>query len=185
MSAAVTLLTAYGVLAGRSGAPGRREQAVFTRINDGDEHRWLRVPQQWGTPWTLPAVAALAAARGRRSHAAATAACLPVVKGIEVATKKLRPRPRPLYVQPTVLRDDAPVEGGSIPSGHAAIAACGTVLLLPLLPRWAAASAFAVTALSAVARVRQGAHEPVDVVAGLLLGSGIGLTATELARRIG
>lgn len=182
LSIALTLLGAYGLIAARSARPGRRERSLFQAVNDSGEQPWLRVPQQWGTPWTLPVVAVTAASQRRFRHAAVALACLPVAKGTEVATKKLRSRPRPLYVQPTALRDDAPVEGGSMPSGHAAIAACATVLIAPLAPRPVTAVAAIATVLSAVARVQQGAHEPFDAAAGLLLGTGIGLTALEAVR---
>lgn len=175
-----TCLLGYGALVTRfAGPPGRRERAVFATVNDASHQSWLRVPQQWGTPWTLPAVAVVAAAQGRRADAVVALACLPVVKGIEVATKKWRPRPRPIHTQPTELRDDAPVEGGSMPSGHAALAACGTVLLLPVAPRPVGALLIGVTAVSAWIRVHQGAHQPVDVVAGVLLGGAVGLAASD------
>ena len=178
---AAVLMGAYAVAAVRwSRPPGARERAAFAQVNDGPERPLLRVPQQWGTPWTLPAVAVLALARRRPRHALVALACLPAVKGVEVATKKLRPRPRPLYVQPTVLRDDAPVEGGSMPSGHAAIATCGAIVLAPLVPRPLAAAGAAVTAGSAWTRVPPGAHEPLDAVGGLLLGGAVGLAATTL-----
>ncbi|HEY0891031.1 MAG TPA: phosphatase PAP2 family protein [Nocardioides sp.] len=183
--AAGGLLLAYaGLAVGFAREPGRREQAVFTRANGGGRRPWLRVPQQWGTPWTLPAVAAVATARGRPVDAAVALACLPVEKGLEVATKKLRPRPRPLYVLPTHLRDDAPLEGGAMPSGHAALAACGTTLLLPAVPPWARAALAALTGLSAYVRVHQGAHHPTDAVAGLVLGVGVALGVSEAAARL-
>jgi len=182
LSIALLLLGGYGLLATRRAGPTRLERSVFAAVNDSGEQPWLRLPQQWGTPWTLPVVAVAAGMRRRGRYATAALVCLPVSKGIEVATKKLRARPRPLYVQPTVLRDDAPVEGGSMPSGHAAIAACATVLLAPLVPRPVLAVAAVGTALSAIARVQQGAHEPADVVAGLMLGTGLGLAALEAAR---
>jgi undecaprenyl-diphosphatase len=169
------------MLATRTARPGRRERALFGVLNDADRQPVLRLAQQWGTPWTLPAVATLAAVRRRPRHAAVALACLALTKGTEVVTKKLRPRPRPLYVQPTALRDDAPVDGGSMPSGHAAIAACATAVLAPLVPRPVTAVTATATVLSAAARVQQGAHEPMDVAAGLMLGSGVGLLALELA----
>lgn len=181
--AAGGLLLAYaGLAAGFAREPGRREQAVFTRANGGGRWPWLRVPQQWGTPWTLPAVAAVATTRGRPVDAAVALACLPVEKGLEVATKRLRTRPRPLYVL-THLRDDAPLEGGAMPSGHAALAACGTTLLLPAVPPSARAALAALTGLSAYVRVHQGAHHPTDAVAGLVLGVGVALGVSEAAAR--
>lgn len=108
-------------------------------------------------------------------------ACLAIEKGVEVATKEWSQRPRPVYVQPTALRDDAPVEGASMPSGHAAIAACGAVLLVPLVPAPVAATAVVGTALSAYTRLHQGAHEPADIAARFALGVGLGLAMHEVA----
>lgn len=183
LSLAAVLLVGYGAVAASAGRPGRRERALFELLNGGDRP-WLRTPQQWGTPWTLPAVAALAALRRRPRHALVALASLPAEKGTEVLTKKLWPRPRPVYVQPTALRDDAPVEGGGMPSGHAAIAACATVLLAALVPAPVTVVAGVAAVLSGMARLQQGAHEPADVAAGLLLGTGIGLLALEVADRL-
>jgi membrane-associated phospholipid phosphatase len=184
MSPALGCLMTYAALAVRySGPASRRERALFERINSRGEHRWLRLPQQWGTPWTLPLVALLAIGRGRVRVALAALACLPVEKAIEVTTKRWRKRPRPVYVQATALRDDAPVEGGSMPSGHSAIAACGTVLMASTLPAPIAVAAAAATVLTAWTRVHQGAHEPADVIAGLVLGTGIGLGVLELTEQ--
>lgn len=156
-----------------AGAPGPAERAAFQRLNDAGDPRWLRVPQQWGTPWTLVAASGVALARGRRPEALTGLACLPLAKGLEVATKEWVSRPRPVHTQPTELRDDAPVEGGSMPSGHAALAACATVVLAPLVPRAVAAGLAGLTAVSAAVRVHQGAHHPADVVAGMLLGGAV------------
>jgi membrane-associated phospholipid phosphatase len=177
--AGVACLVAYAAfLLIVPGRPGRRERLIFERINAGEARPWLRIPQQWGTPWTLPVVALVAAARRRPRIALATLACVPVEKAAEVATKNVLGRPRPVFVQPTVLRDDAPVDGGSMPSGHAAIAACGAVAMVGLVPAPVAACFVALAGLSAWIRVRQGAHEPMDAVGGLLLGSGVGLLVT-------
>lgn len=85
---------------------------------------------------------------------------------------------------PTHLRDDAPLEGGAMPSGHAALAACGTTLLLPAVPPSARAALAALTGLSAYVRVHQGAHHPTDAVAGLVLGVGVALGVSEAAARL-
>jgi membrane-associated phospholipid phosphatase len=98
------------------------------------------------------------------------AAALPLVKGLEVATKKVLRRPRPLYTTPTELRDDAPVEGPSFPSGHTAIGTCATALVATRTP-WPVGAGLGVTLLvSAYVRVHQGAHHPSDTVGGFLLG---------------
>ncbi len=78
--------------------------------------------QQLGTPWALVATAAIAVVRGRRADAAVALVTLPASKCVEVLTKRVVQRPRPFHVVPTALRDDAPLDGPSMPSGHAAIA---------------------------------------------------------------
>lgn len=175
--------TAYAVLgAVYSGRPPRHERRAFRQVNRraGDQP-WLRVPQQLGTPWTLPTVGVIAALR--RQHPLAIAAlvalvALPAEKGLEVATKKVVDRPRPAQVLTPQLRDDAPTDGPSYPSGHAAIAACSVWLLAPLLPAPATAVLAACAGLTALTRVHQGAHHPTDAIGGLALGTGLGALLT-------
>lgn len=133
----------------------------------------LRVLQQLGTPWVLPGTALAAMLTGRRRLALAAALALPVEKGLEVGIKKARPTPRPLYVEPTTLRDDAPVEGESFPSGHAAIAFAAVGLVAPHLPRRTRPLVLAAAAGTAVIRISQGAHHPVDALAGAALGMSV------------
>lgn len=145
------------------------DRRLFALVNDHrDEPTAVRVLQQAGTPWVLPTTALVAFLTGRRRLA------LPVEKALEVGIKKARPTPRPLYVEPTVLRDDAPVEGESFPSGHAAIAAAAACLLAPHVPAPARVPLLAAAVGTGVVRVAQGAHHPVDAVAGSALGMSIG-----------
>ena len=118
----------------------------------------------------LPSTALLALLTGRYRLATAASLALPVEKALEVGIKKARPVPRPLYVEPTVLRDDAPIEGESFPSGHAAIAFAAATLVAPHLPPTARPMVFTIAAAAALVRVSQGAHHPVDAVAGSSLG---------------
>jgi membrane-associated phospholipid phosphatase len=106
--------------------------------------------------------------------AVAAALALPVEKALEVGIKNVRPVPRPVYVEPTVLRDDAPVEGESFPSGHAAIAATAACLVAPYVPAPARLSLFATAVGTGIVRISQGAHHPVDAVGGTALGVAIG-----------
>jgi len=160
------------------------ERRLFVRVNEAPDWRWLRVPQQLGTPWALPAASAVLALSGRRARAVAALLTLPVVKGVEVAVKETVRRPRPLYRVPTELRDDAPVEGGSFPSGHVALSAAATWFLQDHAPPWLAATLWASTALNAYVRVHQGAHWPTDVVAGAALGVGAAAAATAVCERV-
>jgi undecaprenyl-diphosphatase len=147
------------------------DRHVFSVLNHHRrEPTILQWVQQAGTPWVLPATALIALASGRGRLAVAAAIALPVEKFLEVGIKKARPTPRPLYVEPTVLRDDAPVEGGSYPSGHAAIAFTAATLVAPHLSVALRPLVFIVASGAALTRVSQGAHHPVDVIGGVALG---------------
>ena len=174
--------TTYGVLgAVYNGRPPRHERRAFHQVNHrAGSQPWLRVPQQLGTPWTLPTVAVIAALRGEHRLAIAALVALPAEKGLEVGTKKIVDRPRPAQVLAPHLRDDAPTDGPSYPSGHAAIAACSVWLLAVLLPPPATAALAACAGMTALTRVHQGAHHPADAIGGLALGTGLGALLTAL-----
>jgi membrane-associated phospholipid phosphatase len=178
--AAAGLVAYAGLALSFQGVPRALERRVFQQINSAPEWPWLRIPQQLGTPWVLPASSAALWVAGRRGAAVAAAFALPLEKGLEVATKKLTRRPRPVHCLPTELRDDAPLDGESFPSGHAALATCAAVLLAPELPRTARPVLLLSVAATAWGRVHQGAHHPADAVGGALLGAAVALLALEL-----
>jgi membrane-associated phospholipid phosphatase len=181
--AALVTYLALGLVSRRP--PRGLEHRLFASVNhDRDEQPLWRLPQQLGTPWTLPALAVAGFLRGR-PHLTVVAACaLPVEKGLEVGLKKVLQRKRPARADPrAVLHDDAPEEGPSYPSGHAAIAAAAVVALLPYLPPAALAAGALVAVTTSAARVRQGAHFPLDAVGGLALGVGVGAGLTALVGR--
>jgi membrane-associated phospholipid phosphatase len=164
---------AYLVLARYSvHAPRPAERDVFAAVNHGEEdRRVLRIPQQLGTPWILPAISGLGWVTHRRRLALAAAVALPVEKGCEVLVKKLFPRPRPAQSDHRArLHDDAPADGPSYPSGHVAIAVCALGLAGPYVSIPSLAPMSLAACLAGYARVRQGAHYPRDAVGGALLG---------------
>jgi membrane-associated phospholipid phosphatase len=71
--------------------------------------------------------------------------------------------------------------GGAMPSGHAATAFAGAVVLWRLLDRWGPAL-FALAVAVSVSRVYVGVHYPSDVVVGAALGAAFGLAAVALVR---
>jgi undecaprenyl-diphosphatase len=93
----------------------------------------------------------------------------------EVGTNKVVRRRRPANSpRPTRLRDDAPADGPSYPSGHAAIAFAATALLAPYVDAPVVGLAGTGGALVGLRRVQQGAHFPLDSVGGALLGVMVG-----------
>jgi undecaprenyl-diphosphatase len=81
----------------------------------------------------------------------------------------LQVRQRPGTSQPgAVLRGkDVPSKGPSFPSGHIILVAAIACLVAPTLPASVVWVPFALTLLVMIGRVYVGAHNPLDVVAGL------------------
>lgn len=77
-------------------------------------------------------------------------------------------RERPGTSEPgAILRGDVPPEGPSFPSGHVILVAAVSCVLAPILPpQWVAFAALC-TGLVMIGRVYVGAHNPLDVTAGL------------------
>jgi membrane-associated phospholipid phosphatase len=94
----------------------------------------------------------------------------------------LQVRQRPGTSEPgAVLRGkDVPSEGPSFPSGHVILVAAAACLVAPLLPAAGVWVAFFLTLLVMIGRVYVGAHNPLDVVAGLGAGLVLGGVLTAL-----
>jgi membrane-associated phospholipid phosphatase len=94
------------------------------------------------------------------------------------AIKLVVRRPRPFITLPSVVvRLPRLPPDASFPSGDAMRAAFlgGLALAAAALPPWAAGAAMALAIIVGVARVRSGAHYPLDVWAGAMLGVGAAL----------
>jgi len=81
----------------------------------------------------------------------------------------LQVRQRPGTSEPgaTLRGGDVPPRGPSFPSGHIILVAAVACLVAPILPTGGVWVAFALTALVMIGRVYVGAHNPLDVTAGL------------------
>jgi membrane-associated phospholipid phosphatase len=154
----------------------RWEHTAFHEVNHAlGSAPVLRVPQQLGTPWMLPGLATVAFYRHQPHLAVAAAVALPVEKALEVGIKMIVRRRRPANEDDGArLRDDAPAAGPSYPSGHVAIAAAWVTLLAPYVPPVVTSATSATALLVGFRRVHQGAHYPLDVVGGVLLGVAVG-----------
>ena len=173
------LLGAVGLFATASAArrglaPG--EEEAFRAANElpDDVYPIVWAPMQYGTFGTTPALATVAALRGRRRLAvsllaAGTAAWLGA-KGIKALVRRKRP---------AGVIDDVRIRGGEddahgFPSGHAAVSAALTTVALPALPEDVRAGAVGLAGVVSFARVYIGAHLPLDVVGGASLGVAVG-----------
>ena len=154
----------------------RTEVQAFRTVNDlpgaGFPVIWL--PMQYGTFGTVPVSAVLAFVRNRPRLALAIGVGGTTAWLSAKVLKRLIGRERPAGVIGDVqLRG---VEEGDLgfPSGHAAVSAALTVVVLPSVTggwRWSLA---ALSGFVPLARMYVGAHLPLDVVGGSALGLSIG-----------
>lgn len=154
----------------------RIEVQAFRTVNDlpgaGFPVIWL--PMQYGTFGTVPVSAVLAYVRNRPRLALAIGVGGTTAWLSAKVLKRLIGRERPAGVIGDVqLRG---VEEGDLgfPSGHAAVSAALTVVVLPSVTgdwRWSLA---ALSGFVPLARMYVGAHLPLDVVGGSALGMSIG-----------
>lgn len=165
-------------LVARSGTVSAPERFVFRLIND--RPGWL-YPLMWplqqaGNLAAGIVVAVIAAVCHRRRLA--LAAIVVTLIDVEGYVKRLVPRERPGATVPgAILRGDVPVHGLSFPSGHAVLIASLAVIVTPYLHgrrRWLP---WFVVGGVAVARIYVGAHNPLDLVAGISIGLMVGVLA--------
>ena len=148
------------------------EQRLFRVANDAPVA--IRIPvrsvMQAGTFVTVPIVAVLAAATGRRRLAVdlATAGTL-----AWLGAKALKPfggRGRPESVMTDVqVRERIAGDFGWV-SGHTAVATALAATVWPALPRSVRPALVAVVATTAFGRMYVGAHLPLDLIGGAGLG---------------
>ncbi|KUN25205.1 hypothetical protein AQJ23_17760 [Streptomyces antibioticus] len=126
-------------------------------------------------------------ARRGGDAAAVRALAVPVVAvvayGVDALTKLAVREDRPCQSLRVKTLETCPAPGDwSFPSNHAAIAAAAAVALLFVSRRLGAVAAVAALAM-AVSRVWVGVHYPHDVLAGVLVGALVAVTAMLALRR--
>jgi undecaprenyl-diphosphatase len=131
-----------------------------------------------GHGWVVLA-AALAALRGDLRLLVVAAATVWGTLAVNSAVKRVVRRPRPAgdAVAATLVRTPA---SHSFPSAHAAMSAAAAVVLTALVPRLAPA-VVPLAVLMAGSRLYLAVHYPSDVLAGVLLGTGLGLAVVAAA----
>ena len=173
------LLGTAGLLV--SGAVARRglpaaERDVFRAANDVpiEAYPVIWAPMQFGTFGTAPALAAVAALRGRRRLAISLVAAGTLAWVGAKAVKRVVRRERPARIIPGVrIRGEDEGDRG-FPSGHAAVSAALSTVAMPALSPAGRAGVAGLAASVAYARVYVGVHLPLDVVGGAALGVAVG-----------
>ena len=168
------LVVASGLLARQD--VGAAESGAFHLVNglpDG-AYRPVWLPMQYGTFGTVPALTAVAVAARRPRLAVAIGAAGTAAWLLAKAVKPVVDRGRPMSVVPDVrLRGKEEGDRG-FPSGHAAVSAALTVVLLPRIPTRYRPIPAALAVFVPFARWYVGAHLPLDTVGGSALGTAIG-----------
>ena len=181
--AAAALLLAASIVGARQDPIPAAEVAVFRALNHGPNWWYpvLWLPMQLGNLVVGTLVGVVICLLADEPWAALAVVAAMVLKLVtervirhEMASF-LRVRRRPGESQPgAILRGDVPAAGPSFPSGHVilvAACACVTATTLPWAP---ALLAFVLAGVVAAGRVYVGAHNPLDVTAGLGAGLVVG-----------
>jgi undecaprenyl-diphosphatase len=141
-------------------------------------------PMQFGGLVVASLVAAVLFAFRFKHAAVAYAVAVGVGWAVALVVKGVVERGRPLAEGlDVVFRSESPTGFGFI-SGHATVAFAGATVLWAFFgPRWGSV-AYAVAALTAVARMFVGAHLPLDVIGGAAAGTLVGSVAAYAEARI-
>ena len=165
-------------LIARSGTVAAPERAVFKMINGLPNGLYpIMWPLEQAGNLVAGPVVALAALLCHRRRLA-LAAVLVTLIDVESSVKNFVSRERPGATIPgAILRGDVPVHGASFPSGHAVLITSLAVVVTPWLRgRWRWVPWIVVVGVAA-ARIYVGAHNPLDLVAGISIGLMIGVLA--------
>jgi undecaprenyl-diphosphatase len=162
------------------------DHRIMQRVHHWNAPRWIRLwmicATRGGDGWlwyTLSFVLMLAGGgeRFRAVGAAALAATLGVL--VFLALKRATGRRRPCHLEPHCWATLLPPDQFSFPSGHTITAFAFAVPLANFYPQLGVGLYFCAASIAA-SRVLLGMHFLSDVLAGALIGSGLGYAALNL-----
>ena len=161
------------------------EQEVFFAFNHLGSAWWpmLATVMQVGTLSAGPTLGFIAAVTRRRFLAFELAVGGPVAWLVARVLKALVNRPRPGELLDGVVIRGGEVGGLGYPSGHVTVAATLAAILSSWLPLPLRVVVWVAVAAVAAARMYVGAHLPLDVLGGLLLGLVVGALVRHAALR--
>jgi len=169
----------------------RRDHRVMRRMNRWRAPRWIRywmiAATRMGDGWLWYSVAAaLLAFGGAQRYAAVGAAGSAALAGVAVfkALKRLSHRPRPCQIEPHCWSKVLPPDRFSFPSGHT-MTAFSIALVLSYFYRGVELPLYFLAGSIAVSRVVLGMHFLSDVLAGAILGVGLGCCALTAFAALG
>lgn len=161
----------------------RRDHRVMRRLNSWSAPRWIRfwmlAATRMGDGWLWYSLGAiLLAFGGPRGYAAVGAAGSAAILGIFVfkLLKKISHRPRPCEIHPHCWSTILPPDKFSFPSGHTMTAFAIALAVSYFYPTLEWPLYFLALSIS-FSRIVLGMHFLSDVLAGALLGTGLGLAS--------
>ena len=161
----------------------RRDHRLMRRMNRWRAPRWVRIwmimSTRMGDGWLWYALAAiLLGFGGPQRYAAVGAAASAAVCGVFVfkVLKHLSHRPRPCQLEPHCWSNILPPDRFSFPSGHTMTAFSIALVLSYFYPHLQLPLFFLAGSI-ALSRIVLGMHFLSDVLAGIVLGAGLGCCA--------
>lgn len=169
----------------------RRDHRVMQRMNRWRAPRWIRIwmvaATRMGDGWIWYGLGFLLLAfGGTQRYAATSAAGVAALAGVAVfkLLKRLSQRPRPCQIEPHCWSRVLPPDQFSFPSGHTMTAFSIALVVSYFYPSLEAPLFFLALSI-AISRVVLGMHFLSDVLAGMVLGAGLGCAALTTFASLG
>lgn len=160
------------------------DEALLLRIRRA-EHAWVTPWMKFFTrvgdtkTWVVLGIVLLASGDKGRRHALLILSAALAARALAQVVKIMFARPRPTCGVPGFNLFMKKIDAHSFPSGHAAAAFAGAVALLTS-GSTAGLPALAFAACISSSRVYLGAHYPLDVTIGALIGSAVGVATAAI-----